>query len=165
MLARFFVPLLLVWAGPALAQSTELYPEDQAGLEQCLQSAWERGARPEECIGFVEAPCLDTEEGQSTAGMVGCAAREHAFWDALLKQTYQELRDGATEEEQVELRDLQRLWLDWRQERCAYEAVQYEGGTFANVVANRCFLEETARRAIDLVETIEEDNDRFRLDP
>lgn len=52
--------------------------------------------------------------------------------------------------------------MDWREARCAYEVVEFEGGTMANVIANQCFMEETARRAIDLAQQ-SIDEDRFRL--
>jgi uncharacterized protein YecT (DUF1311 family) len=133
-------------------------------MEQCLQSTEERGVRAHECIGFVEDACAESEEGQTTAGMIACIAREHAFWDALLNQSYQRLREAETETRATELRALQRQWLAWREARCAWEAGAYEGGTFANVVANECFLTETARRAIDLSDALDEADDRFRLD-
>jgi uncharacterized protein YecT (DUF1311 family) len=149
---------------PALAQDTpELLAEDQAGMEQCLNSATGRGARAEECLGFVQDPCMETDEGQSTAGSVACAAREHAFWDKLLNQSYQNLRDSLDDAGKSSLRDVQRQWLAWRQARCAFEAQQYEGGTFANVAANTCFTSETARRAIDLTQMLPEGGS-FRLE-
>ena len=150
---------------PAHAQDgPDLLPEDQAAMEQCLQSAFERGVREEECIGFVQDPCQETPDGQSTAGSVGCIAREHAFWDRLLNQSYARLREAGSAEQNVALRDLQRQWLAWREARCAYEAQLYEGGTYGNVVANHCFTQETARRAIDLVGTMVEGENRYRLE-
>lgn len=163
LLATCFTALLI--ASPALAQSEpELLPADQAGMEQCLQSATERGVRAEECIGFVQDPCQETEDGQSTAGSIACIAREHAYWDRLLNQTYARLREAGSDDRNLALRDLQRQWLAWREARCAYEAQLYEGGTYGNVVANHCFTQETARRAIDLVGTLIEGEDLYRLD-
>ena len=151
---------------PAFAQSDpELLPADQAGMEQCLQFASERGTRPEECLGLVQDPCMDSEEGQSTAGSVACIAREHAYWDRLLNQSYGRLRENGDDLANRSLRDLQRQWLAWRQARCAFEAAQFEGGTYANVVANLCFTSETARRAIDLTGMLPDGEDPFRLEP
>jgi uncharacterized protein YecT (DUF1311 family) len=156
------LPLVLC---PALAQDgPDLLPEDRAGMEQCLQSARGRGARADECIGFVQDPCQETPDGQSTAGSVACIAREHAFWDRLLNQTYAQLREAGTDEPNADLRDLQREWLAWREARCAYEAQQYEGGTYANVAANHCFTQETARRAIDLGAMLTEDEEPYLLE-
>ncbi len=130
---------LYISATPALAQSgPDLLAADQAGMEQCLQSASERGARPEECLGFVQDPCMETEEGRSTAGSVACIAREHSYWDRLLNQSYGRLRENGDDLANRSLRDLQRQWLAWREARCAFEAAKYDGGTYANVVANLC---------------------------
>ena len=76
----FVVPLALVASTTlVLAQDgPALDPADRAGMEQCLQSAAGRGARTDECIGFVQDPCGETPDGQSTAGSVACIAREHA---------------------------------------------------------------------------------------
>jgi uncharacterized protein YecT (DUF1311 family) len=133
-------------------------------MEQCLQSTEERGVRAHQCTGFVADPCMETEEGQNTAGMIMCIAREHAYWDALLNQSYRKLRESEENMRVEELRDLQRRWLAWREDRCAWEAGAHEGGSFANVVSNDCFLEETARRAIDLSNALEAADERFRLE-
>ena len=158
----FIVVCLL--AAPALAQSgAQLDSADRAAMEQCLQSAAERGARPDECIGFVQNPCFETEEGQTTMGSVECISRELAYWDGLLNQSYRRLRETGTDEQNAGLRDLQRQWLAWREARCDYEAALYEGGSLANVVANQCFTQETARRAIDLTAMIQQGDDDYRL--
>ena len=133
-------------------------------MEQCLQSAAGRGARAEECIGFVQDSCQATEQGQTTAGSIECIAREHAYWDRLLNQSYRRLRESGSDEQNGALRDLQRQWLAWREARCAYEAQLYEGGSLGSVVANQCFAQETARRAIDLTATFMEGDDRYRLE-
>lgn len=155
----------LLLSTPTFAEDTpDLLPADRAGMEQCLQSAAGRGARAEECLGFVQDSCMESEEGQSTAGSVACIAREHVYWDSLLNQSYGRLRDTGDDAADRGLRDLQRQWLDWRQARCAFEARQYEGGTFANVAANLCFTSETARRAMDLTGMLAEGDDNYRLD-
>lgn len=157
--------VLCLSAAPAVAQSgSDLLPADQAGMEQCLQSASERGTRPEECLGFVQDPCMDSEEGQSTAGSVACVAREQSYWDRLLNQSYGRLRENGDDLANRTLRDLQRQWLAWREARCAFEAAQYDGGTYGNVVANLCFTSETARRAIDLTGMLPDREDPFRLE-
>jgi len=90
-------------------------------------------------------------------------AREHAFWDALLNKSYGELRAIEEADGGTDLRDAQRQWLKFREADCAWAASGYEGGTFANVVANECFSLATARRAIDLSNAIQETDNRFRL--
>jgi uncharacterized protein YecT (DUF1311 family) len=146
---------------PAFAEDRpELRPEDRDALEACLQSSLDDGARQEICIVAVQGPCTD-EGGGSTYEMLECIGREHAFWDKLLNQSYKRLQSYA-EGGDTELKDLQRRWIGWREARCAYEAKSAEGGTLANVIASQCFMEETARRAIDLAAETGED-DRFKL--
>jgi uncharacterized protein YecT (DUF1311 family) len=131
-------------------------------MEACLQAATEQGERADRCVGAVQDPCLE-EAGGVTYTMIECTAREHAFWDALLNQSYGELRAIEEASGGTELRDLQRQWLKWREADCAWAASGFEGGTFANFVANECFSRSTARRALDLSNSIEETDHRFRL--
>lgn len=131
-------------------------------MEQCLNSAVERDARPEECIGFVAVRCGDTA-GDTTVAMIECLAREHAFWDRLLNQAYGDIRAAGDDASKSGLRDVQRQWIDWRKANCDWKASVFQGGSLAGVVANQCWNEETARRAIDLVETFVEGTNGFRL--
>ena len=162
-IVAWFVLSLL--GSPSHAQElADLLPADQAGMEQCLTSADERGARKEECIGFVQGPCTDTDEGQTPEGIIQCLAREHGYWDRLLNQSYHRLQATIEEDEKNTLRDLQRQWLAWRDARCQWETFRHEeGGSLAQIVANECYTEETARRAIDLTEAIVEGGD-YRLE-
>lgn len=166
MIRSFFLVLAgSLWASSALAQDLPpLRSADQAAMEKCLRSAVERDVAADQCIGTIDRPCTETPDGGTTYGLMECAARELTYWDRLLNQSYQTLRGTESPERAKALRDLQRQWLKWRDASCGWAADAYEGGTLAGVVTNNCFMLTTARRAIDLANSIQEGGlDRFSL--
>ncbi len=136
---------------------------EQAAFQECLNTN-----RENDCIGIVSQPCLNTEEGMSTAGMVGCTGRELALWDDLLNERYRALMamyaadsDDETFAEyaannRARYLTAQRAWMASRDADCEAEAGRYEGGSLARVVRVGCLLDQTARRAIWLGTQLQE---------
>lgn len=72
-------------------------------------------------------------------------------WDDLLNEIYQTLKMELTEEEFINLRDLQRAWLPER-DRVADEArADFTGGSWEVAVYNDVLMEETRKRCLWLV--------------
>ena len=123
---------------------------DETRLSACLAQA----RQAETCIGAVLSACQEDPGGYTTYGMMQCAQRETELWDQRLNAAYTALRRRLQEREQSHRRerllDAQRAWLSFRDAECAQLSLAYEGGTMAGVVANSCFNDFTARRALDL---------------
>jgi uncharacterized protein YecT (DUF1311 family) len=133
--------------------------QDRTTLAQCLAKAKTTKAQPDTCIGVVQGPCLDKPEGQSTYGMRDCANRESALWDEQLNVAYKAVlkeygdtdadgANGKTVKGADLIRDAERAWLATRDKKCQVAALQMAGGTGAGVLADDCYLYETAHQAI-----------------
>lgn len=148
------VGVMILWlsavAPMASAGPDKVLGADTATLQTCLAGAGRDGTAMTRCIGVVSGPCLDRPENASTLGMVTCVRRETAVWDGLLNAAYQESMRRLDEKPRAELRQIQRLWIKWRDAKCAFPYALYEGGTMAQPVSANCIMDTTARRAIEL---------------
>ena len=156
--------LALTLATPLAAQS-----KDQGGLrfdpgptQACLDGGGWR-----DCIGVAMQACIDaTPGGNSTVGMAGCANAEAEWWDARLNAEYQALmtRERAADDEWMpipgqaprpsgaeSLRAAQRAWIAWRDATCAYEELQWWGGTGASGAGAGCRLYLTGEQVLRLM--------------
>jgi uncharacterized protein YecT (DUF1311 family) len=145
--ALAIVAVALIWSGstgPARAEDT------YQTIAAC--AAADHGPDKDEkvCIGLTSGPCLETPEGQSTAGMVDCIERETAEWDALLNQTYKKLLAAAPKKAAEKVRQSQRNWLAARNLDCSLDYDLIEGGTMALPMGADCTLRKTAYRVIEL---------------
>jgi uncharacterized protein YecT (DUF1311 family) len=174
---------LLLFTPPASAQTAE----DIAAVEACLKTAETRRedaakatppettkpgpeahlddaaalARyaPESCIGIVSTPCMQTDEGMSTLGMMTCLGRELEVWDARLNKAYKDaikpdadsgLDAKSSELVQQNYKTVQRNWIPWRDATC--DVLHADGipiyGSQSKVDAVNCLLNLTARQAL-----------------
>lgn len=134
--------------------------EEKTGPEGHLDAAARAaGYAAESCIGVLADPCLETEEGASTYGMMNCYGRESEVWDARLNASYRERMapetgpgsNAATAElEAKQLRKIQSAWIPWRDATC--EVLYSDGipiyGSLASVDAVYCVMVLTARQAL-----------------
>jgi len=95
------------------------------------------------------AQCLDTPEGQSTAGTIGCIAAELKIQDAALNAAYRRATAGMNARQQAGLRSAQRAWIAFRDADCAARQ-DWEWGSMSTVAANFCVLRRTVERTIEM---------------
>ncbi|WP_316013807.1 lysozyme inhibitor LprI family protein [Roseobacter sp. HKCCA0434] len=157
-LRRGLLVTAIVCGGAAPAQDLT-YPD--GFVADCLTDAGTDRDAQRSCIGEASSRCMrDTPGGHSTVAMGGCTDRELSEWDQLLNSEYSRLvdaaerrdagrNDGATPLEDA-LRAMQREWIAFRDARCAFEAVQWDGGTGQGPAALACLMDETAEQALDL---------------
>ncbi|WP_298912887.1 lysozyme inhibitor LprI family protein [uncultured Roseobacter sp.] len=145
---------LALSAAPALAQGI-LYSDAQT--RSCLDEL-PVGAALSDCAGLSSAICMQANDaGHTTVGMGGCLDGELTFWDALLNETYQAVLQDARQMD-AEMRELgsaapaqapalvamQRAWITFRDEACAYERTKWGGGTGGGPATLQCLMELTA---------------------
>ncbi|WP_135211790.1 lysozyme inhibitor LprI family protein [Vitreimonas flagellata] len=148
---RFLLVLLAIgFASPAAAA-----PRQETTVATCVAAAGddfgEGFAARRACIGQVSAACQnESDGGVTTAGMVMCADRERAQWEALGEAALAILRaqESATQTSARE-RALSAHATAAR-ERCAYEASRYEGGSLAIFAAAACAMNQAADLALML---------------
>ncbi len=145
------VLLLLGGAVSAIAQQRD---EDEAGwvgfvegLETCLADKQPLLTRGYECIGIFSRACLKHADYQTMIGMERCDLDEYRAWDVMLNRYFRERPKGANG---AELQQVQRLWITYRDRKCAYFRSHYAGGSMARWLGAQCMADMTARRAIEL---------------
>ena len=142
--------LALLIAPPAFAQDIVFSME---ATDACLAE----GGTPAACAGKSTARCSqDTEGGETTVGMGGCADAEWQAWDARLNDTYKQAMAVAEEvdrdkfehapSEAEALREMQRAWIVYRDRACDWERAQWGGGTGGGPASLMCLATETARQ-------------------
>lgn len=152
-LALLPVVALPIGAASAVAQPVKPSVRDSAAIQSCVKSVRGSARQAERCIETVAGPCLKRPGAQSTAGMVECASREAAVWDDILNETFRRLRDKLDEVQQVKLRDMQRAWIESRNRTCDFY-YDYHQGTIAAPMGALCVNRETARRALFLLDFV-----------
>ena len=122
-----------------------------AGVAPCIRSAGASLAQLQKCKGVEADPCSETDAGSTTAGAMLCWQAEGRAWGALIDQAIARARQDATPARAQALADSQERWLAWRQSECQYQALYYEGGSLARVIAAHCIADLNADRAIAFI--------------
>ena len=117
------IALLGSTMGAAAAAETSV-PEpaaaDVTAIRQCMSSAAQGGGAVETCIGVVADKCAEASGASAKLGTVECSRRERAVWDKILGDDYETRRKSLSEGASTELRDAQRIWIDWRDAKCKF---------------------------------------------
>jgi uncharacterized protein YecT (DUF1311 family) len=150
-LVLVFACALTTGVPTSVAQNAKLSARDSAAIQSCIKSVRGSAREAERCIETIAGPCLNRPGAQSTADMVACAGRELAVWDDILNETFRRLRDKLDEDQRAKLRDMQRAWLDSRDRSCRFY-YDYHQGSIAVPMAALCANRETARRALFLLD-------------
>jgi uncharacterized protein YecT (DUF1311 family) len=105
-------------------------------------------AAERQCLfNLVATPCTERPEGQSNVGIAECYRLEGAIWDDLLNENYKSLAADLDEEQKARLREMQRVWIAYRDSTCGFYYTKIQG-TMAQPMGAACAARETARRAL-----------------
>ena len=133
---------------------------DPGALTNCLADG--HGAA---CIGRgAEACTMTTPGGGSNIGYGACIEAERSWWDIELNTAYQMRMNEARSIDReapipglrprpsdVEsLRAMQRAWIAFRDATCAFEELQWWGGTGAGAAGNACRMRMTGEQTLYL---------------
>lgn len=142
------VLLAIGFASPAVAAPVRAPP---SSVEACVAAAGADFAARRACVGQVSAACQDEDDGGvTTAGMVRCANRERAQWEALGEVALVTLRARESTTQAAARERALSAHAAATQARCAYEASQYEGGSLANYAVAACAMDQAADLALML---------------
>jgi len=97
--------------------------------------------------------CMD-ESGGVTMNMLDCMGSETEQQDARLNQNYKAAMQALDKGQQNQLRDAQRLWINFRDADCALLA-SLTGGSIDRINSASCFLDMTKQRADGLERLVE----------
>jgi uncharacterized protein YecT (DUF1311 family) len=113
-------------------------------IERCLADKIKMGEELSRCIGIIADPCLEKSEDPSTYGMANCSTREYDVWDVRLNENYQKLMKDFEGEVKASLREIERVWMVYRDKKCGFYHV-LERGTAAIPMDAYCTMTETGR--------------------
>jgi uncharacterized protein YecT (DUF1311 family) len=133
-------------------------------LEVCLSDVGDTAATDQNCIGVSVYSCL--EGAFTTVDMLSCIEPERAYWDDRLNRAYRSLYAVYTQQDTEDgfspvklaprLRDVQRVWITWRDAKCGLAYDKFRGGSMGRITGADCHLQETAERALELEDLLEE---------
>ena len=129
--------LLLTLAALGALAATPALAVDDAKIEARYSPAFDK--------------CLESPDGQSTAGMVQCAGAELEVQDRALNAAYRDLSSGMNARQKDNLVKAQRAWIAFRDADCAAR-YDPDWGTISTINANMCMLQRTVERTIELEE-------------
>jgi uncharacterized protein YecT (DUF1311 family) len=119
----------------AIRECAAKYTDDvQEGERQCL-------------FNLVATPCTHSPDGAANLGAADCYRIEWAIWDGLLNENFKTLHDTLDDTQTGKLRDMQRVWIAYRDATCNfyYDKIR---GSMAIPMGTACAARETARRAL-----------------
>jgi uncharacterized protein YecT (DUF1311 family) len=93
--------------------------------------------------------CLESPQGVSTMGQIGCIGDELALQDKALNRAYAKAMADLTPGQKAKLQAAERAWVAFRDAECAAQEDE-DWGTLSRVAANQCVLDRTIERAIEL---------------
>lgn len=102
----------------------------------------------EEAYSASYSQCMDASGGV-TVRMLDCMAAETQLQDARLNQAYKAALQTLEKDKQGQLREVQRLWIKYRDGNCGLVG-SLTGGTIDSLNSASCYLEKTRQRADDI---------------
>jgi uncharacterized protein YecT (DUF1311 family) len=97
--------------------------------------------------------CMD-KSGGVTSSMLDCGNTEIKIQDTKLNKAYKNAMKALEPKKQTELKDVQRLWVKYRDAQCGFYN-GLTGGTIDSLNASSCVLEMTAQRTQELENIVE----------
>ncbi|MCX5495902.1 DUF1311 domain-containing protein [Kaistia dalseonensis] len=107
---------------------------------------------PVDPIDAALATCLDSADGQSTAGMVQCLTTAYDAWDKELNTVYLALNKSLDAKSRGLLKRSQRQWIAYRDAERKFETGPWinDRGTLIRVTLNRQNVEMVKNRVLTL---------------
>lgn len=92
---------------------------------------------------------LNCDNPQGSEAANRCAQRDYESADALLNQTYRQLKDGLSQKDQQQLVEAETAWLSFRDRSCEFERSLTTGETQPRALY-QCLQRTTADRTAEL---------------
>jgi uncharacterized protein YecT (DUF1311 family) len=105
--------------------------------------------------GAKKTPCADAN---TQAEMNICAGKEFKTADAALNQTYQKLLAMLEAAEKAQLKEVETVWIKYRDTNCEFVADQYKGGSIRPMILGLCLADVTRNRTAELKNQIKDRN-------
>lgn len=96
------------------------------------------------------------KDPQSQLAMNICAGKDYERDDARLNKTYKELVAKLEKSRREKIKEIQIVWIKYRDLQCDFDSAGYEGGTMYSLVRSTCLSQMTQQRTKDLKAMLEE---------
>ena len=116
----------------------------------CVAAAGGDEAALNACQGVGSQPCMNSDGGASTMGMVMCLSAEGEAWTSLMDAAQARLA-AANPDTAGALTRAQQQWREYRDAECSYSVVRWGEGSGAQVQYAGCMSNLAADRAIALI--------------
>lgn len=134
---------------PIAPASADVDTIETAPIAACLGAAAGEGTTPRACRGVIAQPCLDSDGGYTTYGMVMCYSAEAEAWESVISGALDRLT--ATEPDLApSLAASQDAWRAYRDAECSYRVNRWGEGSGARVALASCIADLSAERGIAL---------------
>ncbi|MEM7524649.1 MAG: lysozyme inhibitor LprI family protein [Pseudomonadota bacterium] len=141
---------LVLCAAPALAEDQP--PEGLLDrIETCIGRIDAPADHADLCMGMHALPCMAKPENETTVGMVTCLTQETTAWSVLLDRELSLLVAKLDVEQRAAFDKAQAAWSAWRDADCVFPHVLVRG-SLAQPWSSDCYMQHTARRALELRE-------------
>lgn len=147
------LPIIVAVLLPALTSAGE-QNELIARIDGCIGRIHAPADHADLCMGIHVEQCIRAEGGETTNGTVACINTETAAWETVLEREMTNLRTRLDDEQIGVLYAAQRAWVAFRAADCEFPHV-FVRGTLSQPWAADCFMQHTARRALELRSYIE----------
>ena len=165
LLAALLAPVLSA-ALPAASQELDFSPK--ATLD-CMQKQRLPGA-DDTCIGESARACFQKMKAPSVSDIAMCMQAESAYWKDRMDKAYNKMMVLAAEADAEfaknpmskkikakltdDLEHQQKAWEDWREIRCAVEAMMRRGTPYPMTAAANCTMKQIGQQAMFLESSI-----------
>lgn len=140
------VVLLCAPVAPAWADVDTI---ETAPLAACVSAAASDAAALRACPGVIAQPCLDSDGGYTSHGMMMCYSAEAEAWERVINAVLERLT--ATEPDLApSLAASQDAWRAYRDAECNYRVNRWGEGSGARVARASCIADLSAERGIAL---------------
>ena len=102
-------------------------------------------------LASLEAKTNNMLDGYTTYEMTNSATQIYTLWDNELNKIYGVLKNQLSESEMNSLRQKQREWITYRDNKAEQDAAEYEGGTMAQLELILSKANTTQERCYELV--------------
>ncbi|ENV36831.1 hypothetical protein F959_01638 [Acinetobacter venetianus RAG-1 = CIP 110063] len=79
-----------------------------------------------------------------------CATQSLSIVEGQIGRVYQKYLKELNDREQNQLRESQRLWVQFKEKDCAFEASPVKGGSMHSYVLSACLIDRTEKRITEL---------------
>ncbi|MFP4328662.1 MAG: lysozyme inhibitor LprI family protein [Paracoccaceae bacterium] len=168
-LATLTAAALLALSGAATAQDVKF--DIQPTLD-CIDKAQRSDHRPI-CVGEAAQACIRRSPGAGPVDISLCMEQETRYWSRRMDTALEAMEEKASaadaafaETEMAEhvpfkltedLALMQDAWKDWREKRCAFEAMLRRGTPDASISAAWCMVRQTGAQALFIEQAARQD--------